>query len=414
MIKKLRFRFTALALTALFVLLTAIVAGMNFLNYRAVVEEADETLSLLSLNQGMFPKIGEGRPSWLPPGMSPEIPFESRFFSVLVSETGEIVHADTSRIFMVDDSTAVRYAEEVSGKSDDRGFVGNFRYIRTPERDGVRITFLDCGRKLDLYHDFAVFSIGMSLAGYAVTAMAVCFFAGKFIRPVAESYEKQKRFITDAGHEIRTPLTIIGANVDVLKMDLGENECLRDIRQQTEKLTGLTNDLVSLARMEESRKSFQMIEFPVSDVVQETAASFQTPARTQGKTLSCRVQPMLSMCGDSQAISRLVSLLLDNALKYSPKGGRIVLNFEKQGRRLVLTVGNASTAPVTEEDLRHVFDRFYRTDPSRNSGTGGHGIGLSLARAIVTAHGGKISASAPDRGTFLVTAVFPVTGPNPL
>lgn len=407
MIRKLKIKFIALALTALFVLLGVIVAGMNLLNYRAVVDEADRTLSLLSKNQGVFPDIEEGMAGWLPPGMSPEIPFESRFFSVLINEDGKVVHTETSRIYAIDKSTAIQYAEEVLKKNSDQGFVENYRYSSTSEIIGTRITFLDCGRKLDLYHDFVVFSIRMSLLGYAVTAIAICFFAGKFIRPVAESYEKQKRFITDAGHEIKTPLTIISANVDVLKMDMGENECLEDIGKQAKRLAGLTNDLVYLARMEEARSSLQMIEFPASEIILDTAAPFQALAQTQSKELSCQVQPMLSMYGNGKAISQLVSILLDNAFKYSPEGSCILLNFERQGRRLVLTVDNPSVTPVTDENLRHAFDRFYRADPSRNSATGGHGIGLSMAQAIVSTHGGKISASSHDEESFLVTASFP-------
>ena len=407
MIRKLKIKFIALALTALFVLLAVIIAGMNLLNYEAVIDEADETLSLLSQNQGTFPKFEEDLPDWLPPGMSPEIPYETRYFSVVVNNSGDVTYAETSQIFAINSETASEYARDVVKRTRDHGFVGNYRYISTSEEMGMRITFLDCGRKLDLYHDFVTFSIGMSLLGYAVTAIAVCFFAGKFIRPVAESYEKQKRFITDAGHEIKTPLTIISANVDVLKMDMGENECLEDIGKQAKRLAGLTNDLVCLARMEESQNSLQMVEFPISEIILDTAVSFQTLAQTQNKELSYQVQPMLSMRGNDKAISQLVSILLDNALKYSREGSRIILDFGRQGRRLILTVGNPAATPLTEENLRHVFERFYRADSSHNSETGGHGIGLSMAHAIVTAHGGKISASSSDGKTFLVTTVFP-------
>lgn len=408
MIKRLKIKFIALALTALLVLLVAIVAGMNLLNYNSIIDEADITLSLLSQNQGAFPDSGEGIDDWLPPDMSPEIPYESRFFSILINEDGRIARVETSHIYVVNRSTAIQYAEEALEKNNDRGFLENYRYIRTIEGTGTRITFLDCGRKLGLYHDFVVFSIVMSLLGYAVTAIAVCFFAGKLIRPVAESYEKQKRFITDAGHEIKTPLTIISANVDVLKMDMGENEYLEDIRQQAKRLTGLTNDLVYLARMEESRNPLQMIEFPVSEIVLDTARPFQARAQIRNKELTYQVQPMLSMYGNDKAISQLVSILLDNAFKYSPEGSRIVLRFEKQGRKLVLTVSNPSITVLTDENLRHIFDRFYRADPSRNSEAGGYGIGLSMAHAIVTAHGGKISASSSDGKLFLVTAAFPM------
>lgn len=408
MIKRLKIKYIVLALSSLLVLLAFIVTGMNLLNYNAVIEDADETLELLSQNQGAFPTKDEQNDDWLPPDMSPEIPFESRFFSVLVNSSEDIVSAETSQIYVVDGEAAVEYANEALEKNADKGFVENYRYVVTVESNGTRVTFLDCGRKLDLYHDFAIFSIWMSLAGYAVIAVFVCFFVSRISRPVAESYEKQKRFITDAGHEIKTPLTIISANVDVLKMDLGENESLDDIAFQAKRLAGLTNDLVSLARMEESDQTMQMIEFPVSEIVSETAAPFGTLAKTQKKELVCEVQPMLTLCGNDKAISKLVSILLDNAMKYSPEGSKIRLDLEQQGRKLVLTVANPASSPLTEEDLHHVFDRFYRTDPSRNSETGGHGIGLSMAQAIVSAHKGKISASSDDTNAFIVKAVFPL------
>lgn len=410
MIRKLKIKYIVLALSSLLVLLSFIVAGMNILNYNEVVKEADTILSVLPQSRGgdLLPgaeNLELDKP--LPPGMSPEIPFESRFFSVSINQNGEITATDTSRIYAVDNEIAAQYAESAMKKSGNSGFVGDFRYIRVTENGGTRITFLDCGRKLALFRNFATFSVGISLSGYAVIAVLVCFFAGRFIRPVAESYEKQKRFITDAGHEIKTPLTIIGADVDLLKMDYGENEYLDDIENQVKRLSGLTGDLVHLARMEESQKSMQMIEFPASEIIRETAAPFQTLAKSQNKELVLQIQPEQSLCGNEKSVSQLVSILLDNALKYSPEGSTIRLNLEKQGRKLILKVGNPCLTPITEEDLHHVFDRFWRADPSRNSETGGHGIGLSMAQAIVTAHGGKITATLQEENEFLITAVFP-------
>ena len=213
---------------------------------------------------------------WLPKGMSSEIPYESRYFSVVVDEDGTATFADLNRITIEWDK-AIEYGISAIEEDRDSGFIGDFRYMRINEDSNTRVILLDCGRKLDLFHDFVKFSILISLIGYAVTALIICLLAGRFVRPVAESHERQKRFITDAGHEIKTPLTIISANVDVLQMDLGdENDCLKDIRQQTERLTGLTNDLVYLSKMEEASASLPMVDFPVSEIVSDTAAPFRT------------------------------------------------------------------------------------------------------------------------------------------
>lgn len=180
MIRKLKIKYIVLALSSLLVLLSFIVAGMNILNYNEVVKEADTILSVLPQSRGgdLLPgaeNLELDKP--LPPGMSPEIPFESRFFSVSINQNGEITATDTSRIYAVDNEIAAQYAESAMKKSGNSGFVGDFRYIRVTENGGTRITFLDCGRKLALFRNFATFSVGISLSGYAVIAVLVCFFA---------------------------------------------------------------------------------------------------------------------------------------------------------------------------------------------------------------------------------------------
>lgn len=409
MIKRLKTKFIILSMTSLLILLLIIIAGMNLINYNSVCKDADEILSLISQNKGVFPANDRRRNGRLPPGMSPELPYESRYFSVLLNEEGDVIHAETSRIISVDARTAVEYAKNIMDKNTNRGFIHDYRFVQSVEGNAMRVTFLDCGRQLNAFYHFLYISICMALAGFVLVFFIISFFAGKIIVPITESYEKQKRFITDAGHEIKTPLTIINANVDILEMDMGKNECLEDIQQQTKRLASLTNDLVYLARMEEHGASFPMIEFPVSEIMQEAAMPFKTLAKNQNKRFSCDVQPMLSMRGNDAAITQLISLLMDNAMKYSPEGGTISLNFMKQNRTLSLTVFNTTESYVDPADLKYVFDRFYRTDRSRNSETGGHGIGLSIAKAIVTAHGGKIHAHTDDGRSFCLTITFPYT-----
>lgn len=202
-------------------------------------------------------------------------------------------------------------------------------------------------------------------------------------------------------------LTIIQADADVLEMELGENEWLADIQSNVRRLTDLTNDLVSLARMEEGGTPLELVEIPLSDVVTETAQTFHTLAQAQNKELRIHAEPMLSMDADEKAITKLVGILLDNALKYSPERTPISLVLEKQGKQIKLSVENVSAVPLPEGNLDRLFERFYRADPSRNSQTGGHGIGLSIARAIVSAHNGQIHAFQPSPGSLRITATLP-------
>lgn len=408
MIKKLRMKFIALSMAALFILLTMILSGINIINYKTVVSEADDTLYLLARNKGDFPNMDNKIPAPMPRGISPETPYESRYFSVLLDKQNHIIQTDTGKIKSVDTDLAMDYASQVISSNKTQGFIENYRFVSFSEDNGsTRITFLDCRLKIHSFRTFLLVSFAMALIGYLLFFFFILFFSGKIIRPVAESYEKQKRFITDAGHEIKTPLTIIRADIDVLEMDCEENEWLQDIKKQTDRLTALTNDLVYLARMEEEDNTIPKFEFPFSDVVYEAASSFQALAQIQEKEFICHIQPMLTFTGNDKAIHQLVGILLDNALKYSPKNGRITLTVEKHNRSLMLSVYNTTVNPVNKSELPLIFERFYRMDPSRDSKSGGYGIGLSVAKAIVSAHKGKILADTADEHSLQITVIFP-------
>ena len=210
-----------------------------------------------------------------------------------------------------------------------------------------------------------------------------------------------------AGHEIKTPLTIINANVDLLELD-EEKEELTEIRQQTKRLTELTNDLVLLFKMEEPGHTLQKIDFPLSDLVSETAASFRAPAAAKDIALDIHVEPDITLNGSPDSVRQLISLLLDNSVKYAPSDSTITLSLTTHRKTAVLCVGNKTKDTIKSDDLSRIFDRFYRTDTSRNSETGGHGIGLSIAKAITQAHGGSIFASTKGGTDFSITVRLPM------
>ena len=449
MISKLKRRFIILAMAALAILLAVIVAGMNIINYEKVVSDADERIEVIEENYDRFLNVPGG--SFMPQGdvieqddmdddedFDPDDMFdredepffgrggekgpfmtrdeaeESRFFVATAGQDGEIQQVNVDRISSVDEGEAISYAKEALSAGKDEGFIGEFRYSVVSDGPGMRVTFLDCGRVLESFRNFLKYSILMSLAGLIVMFGVITFFAGRIVRPVAESYEKQKRFITDAGHEIKTPLAIIKANIDLMDMELDKKrvdkaelkENLGDINSQVDRLTDLTNDLVYLSRMEEG-DSLVMTEVPLSDIVSETAASFGPLAEEQGKKIEAEIEPMISVQGSTKELEKLLSIVLENAVKYSSEP-QIGVSLRKDGKNAVLEVRNQTDSELTNEALAHVFERFYRMDSSRNSATGGHGIGLSMASAIVKAHGGKISARTSTGRDFVVTATLPL------
>lgn len=419
MVRKLRMKFIVLSMLSVAVVLVVLLGIINAANYWRVVAEADQALEMIADNKGRFPE-----PKLFPDKdirkreergkykrhernfeMSPELPYELRYFSVLLDENGENIETDTGKVAAVDDETAAGYARDAAKLSEETGFFGNYRYRKQEEGENLRVIFLDCRRTLGVFRTFLAASIAVSLAGMAAVFLLVFLLSGKAVRPFIESYEKQKRFITDAGHEIKTPLTIIDADAAVLEMECGENEWLSDIQKQTGRLKELTNDLIFLSKMEERAGEELWIDFPVSEVAEQAVQSFELLAKAKNKRLRCQIEPGLSYCGDERNLQRLFSVLLDNAVKYSREGGEICFTLNKKGKKLVLTVFNTADN-IDSEKAEHLFERFYRVDQSRNSDTGGHGIGLSIAKAIVEGHKGKITAEAEDGETLKITAVL--------
>ena len=415
MIRKLRIKLIVASMASLFIVLMIIIGAISLLNYRGVVDDADQILALLAENDGVFPDVpgmGERPPASSDPhkkerSFSPELPYESRYFSVFLNQAGQPISANTGKIKAVDTATAIAYAQSIWENGSSSGFLGNYRYLVYPTQDETHIFFLDCSRNLGTLRFFIRTGILSSLAGLFSVLLLLIFLSGRIVKPFLQNYEKQKRFITDAGHELKTPLTIIDADAEILEMDLGENEWLSDIRTQTNRLSDLTNTLILLARMDEEQPQNRMITFPLSDVVEETAETFQALAKTRKKQLETAIEPMISMCGDENAIRRLIGILLDNAVKYSDPHGQIRIALAKHRNGIQLSVYN-TVEHVDRQELTRLFDRFYRSDQSRNSQTGGYGLGLSIALAIVNAHKGKITACTKDERSLQFTVWFPL------
>lgn len=408
MIRKLRIKLILASMLSLLLVLTVIFGTVGVINYKNILSDADGILSILAENNGSFPEMGFSGNEFhkREQHFSPELPYETRFFSVTFTEDGTVHSVNTGKIAAVDTATAIALAQSAVDSGRTRGLTGNYRYIVYTAGEETHIIFLDCGRELSSFRRFLLTGAGVSAIGLLAVLLLMLFFSERIVKPFSRNYEKQKQFITDAGHELKTPLTIIDADAEVLKMDMGENEWLRDIQIQTKRLAQLTNSLIQLSRMDEQPET-EKIEFPLSDLMEEAVEAFQGLARTHNKTLLSHIQPMISMYGDQNAIRQLVTILLDNAMKYSDEGGRIELALDKQKKLIRLRVYNTAQS-VPRESLERLFDRFYRADPSRNSDTGGYGLGLSIASAIVAAHKGRITASTRDEKSLSLVITFPV------
>ncbi len=405
MIKRLRKKFIIVTTCSVLAVLILIVGVINIVNYANVVNNSDQIVMLLKDGDGTFGGGGSlGENIDLPNGnfnhtfqrpMSPETPFETRYFTVVLDDSGAVLNVNTDKIVSVNQTQASDYAISLYNKNKDTGFYGNYRYgtKMVGESDTMYI-FVDCTKELTSFKTFMLISLAVGLAAFIAVFLLVFFLSGKVTKPIAESYAKQKRFITDASHEIKTPLTIISADTEVLEMQNTSNEWTESIKDQVKRLTSLTEKMVFLARMDEESQTLKSTDFSLSDAVEETVKPFYAVAVAKELTLVCDIQKNVSYCGDETLLRQLVSLLVDNALKYSDGNGQVEVRLKTTGNKIQLVVSNP--AKELNGNLSILFERFYRNDKSRNSETGGHGIGLSVAKAIVEAHKGKITANGEN------------------
>ncbi len=330
------------------------------------------------------------------PGFSfitPETPFSTRHFTVLFDHSGAVSQTNTEAIFAITAETAVAYAERALAGAKDRGWIESYRYRVFMTDAGSGVVFVDGSMSRAAMMQSVTITGCVLLSCAALVLLLIFLLSKKAVKPIAESYEKQRQFVTDAGHELKTPLTLILANLDIAEEELGKNEWLADIRAEGHRMTELVNRLVALSRMDEAGHAMQVATVPLGRLVAGTVAEFEPLARARGKRLAARIDQTAVCRGDETLLSRLVGILMDNAIKYCDPDGEICVTLSR-GRRAVLTVENTYAA-VGELALDRLFDRFFRADKARTF-TGGYGIGLSMAKAIAEKHKGEITAYQKD------------------
>ena len=406
MSEKLQKRLVRNSFLAVFIVLTVILLGMATANYYRLIRSSDDMLSGFWTNKGFFQYVDKDQV----PVNSAKAHSYFLFFSVIAdSETGELLQVAPANMSQEFVSKAEKMTRTAAINRDLRGFTGKYRYLKGVESDdAVCIIYLDCEEKLDDFGQFLLLAFVLASIGMAGAVAVILKAYHRLISSIAESNEKYRRYLVDSGHEFKTPIAIILADVDVLDMELENNEWVRDIRKQAKRLDDLTSNLGLLAQMENANIPIRMIDFAVSDVVAEAVSTFEMAAARRKINLNLQIQPMLSMRGNEQSISQLISVIMDNALKYAPDGTEITLILEQVGTSLHLSVSNQTSFHIPEDSLDMLFDRFYRIHLPEDSSPKGSGIGLSIAKAIVNAHKGKIVALSPEEKVFKIDITFPL------
>lgn len=407
MFKKLRLKFILVTMISVAVVLSVIMTALNVSNFAKVSGRADRVLDILIDGGGYFdrsePPDGQKPEGEKPMGdvgkdLSPETPFETRYFSVKYGDGTPVIN--TENIFSVNDDQAIAFADAVKNKKGKKSYSGEFRYAVST--DGSLVVFIDCGRQLDTAKNFLINTLVISSVGILGVFLLVFFLSKKVVYPIAESYERQKRFITDAGHELKTPLTIISANNELTEMTSGETESTRAIARQVAKMTAMVKNLTALAKLDENSEKTVFTTFSLSDAAADVGGFFLSAIENAGKKAEFAFDDDVSISGDEKSVRELLSVLFDNATKYS-------LSFVKAdltgGQKPTFTVTNDADG-VKAGEHNECFERFYRSDASRASFVDGSGIGLSIAEEIAEKHKATISAFSERDGEFTVKVIF--------
>ena len=447
MIQKLRRRLTALVIVSLMLIAVGIVLAINYANMSNIRRQMYASLETLMENEGQrpgSPQDGADRFDETPPptpegqtgGMDetrmqadetppliPENPQEndrqpdeargdrgtndpqrrpgqpegtalaslSNSYTVWLDEDGAVEEWTSDREDLYSDEQIAELAAQIWAEGETRGNIGSQFYQMKTRPGGAMLVVVDARSEMANIRTLLMETMAVTALAFMLLAVGAALLIGRMLCPVEEAFVRQRQFVWDASHELKTPLTIIDANTEVLEMESGESQWTKSTRKQIQRLSGLVQQLVTLTRLDEEKGLQDIAEFNLSEAVAESVQPYETLAQTKEKNLTLEIEENISYKGSEKSICQLTGILMDNAIKYSSDKGSITLTLKKKGKKVFLSVYNdAEDLPQGKLDV--LFERFYRLDSSRNSGTGGSGIGLSVAKAIVQAHKGKISA----------------------
>ena len=379
--KKLRLKMIGIvfaSVVAAFMVMTIILV-MCFGAYRN--RQADQITAMISENNGTVTQLKDYKQQQKNSqaferyfnNYNEDSSYRTRFFRIFLDEDKKVTNVNMDHIAAVDEKKAVRMTKMAMLRRGKVGLVGSYRYRKEYKDGQVRsIIFLDCKENQSFYHLAVTITITVSTLLTCLITVIFAIASKRAVRPFEINSNRQKQFITDASHELKTPLAIISANAEVLQYKGDGNEWTQNIIDQTKHMGKLINQLLVLAKLDE----------------------VQEKSEKQEADLKLHLEEGVTIRLNREQIAQLVSILTENAAKYVNDGGKIVWRLTKTQHGAVLVVKNTTEKELP--DTKRMFDRFYRSDSSRSSKTGGQGIGLSIAKKIVDSHKGSITAKAGD------------------
>lgn len=408
MLKKMQRRFILAVMLVFAAVMLLLIVGINLLNgYQMKLSQDKKMDSILEYDEmsRRLPKAERPPIHDMPWAGGEDAEFTTRFFIVHCDPAGYVTVFGNEYISSIDAEAAQQYTTAVLAAGHQKGSYMGYRYLVKEDEEELVLVFLNVEDASSFQRSLLLVSMLIGMGSLGIVFVLVLLLANLAAGPYKRALERQKRFITDASHELKTPITSIATSADIIAMEHEEDEWVRNIQKQTVRLTKLVNELVTLSRLDEEVPYPEKAEFSLSEAAWEIAEPFSALAEQKGKHFFIDIEEDITFYGEKEGIQQLLSILLDNAVRYSDEAGRIRLKIYRRRGKVVIESYNTWEYQENME-LEHLFDRFYRPDESRSVHTGGSGIGLSIAQMITAAHGGRISVSAVERGALLFKVVL--------
>ncbi|MEL7661746.1 MULTISPECIES: sensor histidine kinase [Acetobacterium] len=392
MIRNLKRRFVATIMIILSLVFALILGSINYFNYQSSERQSISLLSVLADNDGVIPPATPGTPGAANP-LPPDIFEREKTYSVKVNAATNLFtingSSDTSQV----SQEVLDLANQMLAKNKVSGALNGYRYLVVDKPYGQLLVFVDQRISNAMADRLLTTSLIIGSITLLVLFFVSLFLANLMVKPVADAFEKQKRFISDASHELKTPLSVISVNADVLAGDIGTNRHLGYIQSETDRMNTLVNDLLTLARLDADKTHGVTSTFDLSQAIKSIALSFESIAFEAHKNYALEIEDGITYQGDANQIKQVAAILIDNAIKHTNDDGQIELTLKRIGDKIHLEVFNTG-AGIPYDQRDKIFERFYRYDESRSKATGGYGLGLAIAKAIVCEHQGKIKVSS--------------------
>lgn len=410
MLHRLRVKFILINMLLVTLVLLAVFGALVYFTASQLERESVTVMTLMLRRDGVPPQFEFKAPL---PGAEREWQSVIPAFCVEVDQEGEVT-LEAGENVKVSREVMEQAVEQVLASGERRGRLSDLglRFLKEDDLDGTtQIAFSDLSWEWNSLWRLVFNSLLIGAGALVVFFLISLFLSRLALRPVEEAWRQQQQFVADASHELKTPLTVILANTSIIEGHAqdtvaSQDKWIRYIREEAQRMKGLVEDMLFLAKHDDARRPTKSQPCNLSDLVTGCVLRFESVAFESGVELDSEIQPGLTLQGDLDCLERLVMILLDNAVKYAGEPGRVRLELQRRQERGILTVTNTG-APIPQEHLEHLFQRFYRVDGSRSRKEGGYGLGLAIAQTIVQAHRGQIEVASDEKNGTCFTVTLP-------